>query len=120
LRANARMMRADGSFDYVQNRDGTGGSASPTGSATAFAGILWLRLRALGHREFDPQIHAAARWIVANRFAADHPDPNLRGTVLELRVKRDAARVVILQRDIGTSFGVRFLAAYLGAFGAEE
>ncbi len=117
-RANTRLMESDGAFDYSQNVDGRRGNTSPTGSATAFAGILWLKLRALGHGEFDPHIHAAARWIIANRFAVDHPDPNLRGTVLELRSRRAGARVVTLQRDIGTSFAVRFLAAYLQAFGA--
>jgi hypothetical protein len=116
-RANGRMMRADGSFDYVQNRDGSSGRESPTGSATAFAGLLWLELRALGHREFDAQIHAAARWIIANRFAADHPDPNVRGLVVEFRVKRDASgRRVLLLRDLGSPFAARFLAAYLAAF----
>jgi hypothetical protein len=114
--ANARMMRPDGSFDYSQNIDGTSGSASPTGSATAFAGLLWLGLRAEGHRQFDPQIHAAARWLVANRFGSDHPDPNLRGLVLELRTKRDASGPTILQRDLGSLFAARFFEAYLAAF----
>lgn len=119
-RANVRMMQRDGSFDYVQNRDGTSGRESPTGSATAFAGLLWLDLRALGHREFDPQIHAAARWLIANRFAADHADPNVRGLVVELRVKRDAnGRRVTLLRDLGSPFAARFLAAYLAAFPGE-
>jgi hypothetical protein len=115
-RANARLMRSDGSFDYVQTLGGASGSASPTGSATAFAGLLWLRLRALGHREFEPQIHAAARWLIANRFPADHPDPNLRGLVTELRTKREDGRTIVLQRDLGTIFAARFLAAYLAAF----
>lgn len=116
-RANTRLMRADGSFDYVHSLAGPSGTASPTGSATAFAGLLWLRLRGLGYREFDPQIHAAARWLIANRYPADHPDPNLRGLVTELRTKREGARTIVLQRDLGTIFAARFLAAYLAAFG---
>ncbi len=111
-RANAKILRPDGSFDYEQNADGSSGSVSPTGSASAFAGILWLKLRALGYTEFDPQIHAAARWLIANRFAIDHPDPNVRGLVIELRNKRG----VVLQREIGTGFAARFFADYLKAF----
>ena len=111
-RANARMMRPDGAFDYVQNISGKSGSSSPTGSATAFAGILWLGLRAEGIAEFDPQIHAAARWLIANRYPGDHPDPNLRGLVIERRIKGTA----ILQRDLGNVFAARFLGLYLEAF----
>jgi uncharacterized protein YyaL (SSP411 family) len=111
-RANARMMKADGNFDYEQNVSGKSGTLSPTGSAAAFAGLLWLDLRALGHDEFDGNIHAAARWLIANRFPADHPDPNVRGMVFEFRNKSSN----ILQRDLGSIFAVRFLAAYLNAF----
>ena len=111
-RANARMMKPDGSFDYEQKIDGTSGSVSATGSATAFAGTLWLGLRAEGITEFDPQIHAAARWLIANRYPASHPDPNLRGLVIEHRIKRGG----IVQRDLGNLFAARFLAQYLAAF----
>lgn len=115
-RANVKLLNPDGSFDYTQNTNGQSGSASPTGSATAFAGILWLKLRALGYKEFDPQIHAAARWLVKNRFAMNHPDPNVRGLVLELRNKRGKGETVVLQREIGTGFAARFFADYLKAF----
>ncbi len=111
-RANAWMMKSDGAFDYVQNRNGKSGNTSPTGSATAFAGILWLELRTDGYRDFDPQIHAAARWLIANRYTASHPDPNLRGLVIERRIKGGS----IVQRDLGNLFAARFLAMYLKAF----
>ena len=111
-RANAALMEADGRFDYDQNANGERGRNAPTGSATAFAGLLWIDLHQMGHTEFAPQIHAAARWLIANRFPADHPDPNLRGLVKELRVKNGA----VIQRDLGNPFAVRFLAAYLEAF----
>ena len=106
------MIKADGSFDYVQSRDGKSGNTSPTGSASAFAAILWLDLRAAGYTEFDPQIHAAARWLVANRYTASHPDPNLRGLVIERRIKGGS----VVQRDLGNLFAARFFAMYLKAF----
>ncbi len=111
-RANVKMMKPDGSFDYVQNVSGKSGTTSPTGSATAFAGIMWLGLLSEGHTEFEPQIHAAARWLIANRYLADHPDPNLRGQVIERRIKGGS----IIQRDLGNLFAARFLAMYLKAF----
>lgn len=111
-RANVRLMQADGAFHYDNNLDGRRGSGGVTASATAFAGLLWLDLRRLGHREFDPQIHAAARWLVANRFRSDHPDPNLRGLPHEFRVRSDR----VLVRDLGAPFTARFLAAYLREF----
>lgn len=115
-RANARMMRGDGSFDYRQSLTGEAGRDQPTGSATAFAGILWLELRREGIRDFDTQIHAAARWLLANRYPDTHPDPNLRGLVIERRVKRSPAGPVILQRDLGNLFALRFFEAYLREF----
>jgi uncharacterized protein YyaL (SSP411 family) len=111
-RATVKMLTTNGSFDYEQNVSGRRGTASPTGSAAAFAGLLWLELRALGNNEFDPQIHAVARWLIANRYSENHSDPNLRGLVIEWRGKRGT----LLQRDLGSPFAARFLAAYLKAF----
>jgi uncharacterized protein YyaL (SSP411 family) len=111
-RANVKLMEADGRFDYEQNTNGKAGRNAPTGSATAFAGLLWLDLHALGHKEFEPQIHAAARWLIANRFPTHHPDPHLRGLVKELRIKNGQ----VIQRDLGNPFAARFLAAYYKAF----
>lgn len=117
-RANLRMMGPDGAFDYRQSLTGEPGRDQPTGSATAFAGLLWLDLRREGMREFDSAIHAAARWLIANRFAATHPDPNLSGLVVERRVKRGGMGPAILQRDLGNLFAVRFFEAYLREFAA--
>jgi hypothetical protein len=119
-RAMQKLMRPDGAIAYDNFLDGrVTADSSLTGSATAFSGLLWLRLRARGHREFDADIDRALGWILANRFATDHPDPNLRGLVLETRVRGGGDGRRILVRDIGTSFGVRFLAAWLDQFGGE-
>lgn len=107
-RGNTELMRSDGSYNYD-----LGGRDTPTGSATAFAGMLWLGLRELGYDEFDDEIHAAARWLVDNRFPVDHADPNLRGLVIERRLKRGE----VIQRDLGNFFAARFFEKYLEQFG---
>ncbi len=111
-RANVAFLDADGGFDYDRIGDRTQGLA-PTGSASAFAGLLWLELRRAGHTEFDEPIHRVARWLVANRYPAAHPDPNLRGMVVERRIKRGS----IIQRDLGNLFAARFFEKYLEQFG---
>lgn len=111
-RASTAMIGKDGSFDYDRRGETTSG-VSPTGSASAFAGLLWLELRRAGYTEFDAEIHRVARWLVANRYPADHPDPNLRGLVVERRIKRDA----VIQRDLGNFFAARFFESYLEQFG---
>ena len=87
--------------------------ASPVcGSATAFAGLLWMRLAGYGYEEFVPHYERSARWLVTNRYAQDHPDPNLRGAVVNTRMRTKKGRIWLTQRDVGTSFGMRFLARY--------
>lgn len=114
-RGNVALMDRDGGFDYDRIGDKTEG-LSPTGSASAFAGLLWLELRRVGHAEFDAHIHKVARWLVANRYPVTHPDPNLRGLVVERRVKRGA----IIQRDVGNLFAARFFEKYLEQFGTQS
>lgn len=87
--------------------------SSLCGSAVSYAGILWLRLQQHGYdKAFEAPIQKAAHWVVQNRFAADHPDPNLRGAFLETRRRHNDSRTLVRVRDIATSFGLRFLALY--------
>lgn len=107
----ARVQRPDGAIYYNLKTDATFRRDSITGSATAFAGILWLRLRDYGVGEdFTPNIERSAQWVLANRYARNHPDPNLRGGVLETRVRVIDGKTRIAQRDIASSFALRFLA----------
>lgn len=107
----ARVQRPDGAIYYNLKTDGTFRRDSLTGSATAFAGILWLRLRDYGFAdEFTPSINRSLSWILANRFSKTHPDPNIRGAVLETRVRVIDGKVRIAIRDIASSFALRFLA----------
>jgi hypothetical protein len=106
----ASVQRPDGAIYYNLKSDGTFRRDSITGSATAFAGILWLRLREAGISGFDAPIERSLRWVLTNRFPATHPDPNLRGAVLETRVRVVDGATRIAIRDIASAFALRFLA----------
>jgi rhamnogalacturonyl hydrolase YesR len=107
----ARVQDRRGAIYYDLQQDGTWSQASLTGSAVAFAAMLWMRLRAHGvGDEFTPNIDRALAWVMANRFAEDHPDASVRGAILETRLRTVDGRVRVLMRDIATAFGLRFLA----------
>lgn len=112
-RTHAKAQLKDGTILYDNYTDGRApDKGSITGSAVAFAGIVWMRLAELGYQEFVPNIELSARWLVNNRFAQDHADKNLRGQVLETRTRFRNDRVWFVNRDIGTSFGLRFMTDY--------
>jgi hypothetical protein len=114
MRAIARLQRPDGTIYYDNFTDGRFREGSFTGSATAFAGLVWLTLRQRGAgAEFDANIDRSLRWVLANRFAADHPDPNLAGAFLDTRVRMlSTGRAGMVNRgDIAAAFALRFLAA---------
>lgn len=98
---------------YYQNFvDGTRDRSSVCGSAVAFSGLLWLRLREHGVEGYDEDIELSLNWILKNRYAADHSDPNLAGAVINTRLRHKKGKLWITQRDVGTTFGARFLASY--------
>ena len=101
-----------GTIYYRSKVDGSAERSGVTGSAVAFNGLLMLRLAEHGMGEFDQAIERTARWVLANRYADDHPDPNLAGAVVNTRLKSSDDGVRLIQRDVGTTFGLRFLAAY--------
>ena len=113
LRYYTRYQRKDGTIFYDNNVNGTSIESSPSGSTVAFAGLLWLRLLQHGvGEEFTPNIERSFRWIMRSRFSVHHPDPNLAGGVYNLRARGKKDGMSVVQRDLGTSFGLRFLAAY--------
>jgi hypothetical protein len=76
-------------------------------------GLLWMRMVDYGvGDEFKESIEISVNWIIKNRFGKDHGDENLRGAFINLRVRTKKGKIWITQRDVGTSFGMRFLAAY--------
>lgn len=108
-----KVMQKDGTLFYRTSIDGMSNRAEVTGSAVAFNGLLMLRLRDYGYTEFGPTIEIFADWLLANRYAADHPDRNLAGAVIDTRLKLAGGKVALLNRDVGSTFALRFLALYL-------
>lgn len=108
-----KVMQKDGTLFYRTSIDGASNRAEVTGSAVAFNGILMLRLRDYGFEEFAPTIATFADWLLANRYADAHPDRNLAGALIDTRMKLSGGRIALLNRDVGSTFGLRFLALYL-------
>lgn len=112
-RTYAKAQQKDGTIYYVNYTDGKpSDKGSICGSAVAFAGILWIRLAGYGYNEFIPYYERSINWVLKNRYAIDHPDPNLRGAVVNTRYRSKKGKVWLTSRDVGTSFGLRFIAAY--------
>jgi hypothetical protein len=108
-----KVMQKDGTLFYRTSIDGVSNRAEVTGSAVAFNGVLMLRLKDYGFTEFAPTIAVFADWLIANRYAADHPDRNLAGAVIDTRLKLSGGKVALFNRDVGSTFGLRFLSLYL-------
>lgn len=112
-RTYAAAQKSDGTMfydNYINGRPADKGSVC--GSEVAFAGILWLRLVGYGYTEFQKNVDLSAYWLVHNRYAENHPDPNLRGGVINTRLRFKKNKVWLTQRDVGTSFALRFLSEY--------
>lgn len=112
-RTYAKAQKADGTIYYVNYTDGKpSDKGSISGSSVAFAGLVWIRLAEYGYPEFIPAYEKSIKWILKNRFSMDHPDPNVRGAIVNTRYRSKKGKVWMTQRDVSTSFGLRFLAAY--------
>lgn len=109
-----KMQQKDATFFYTNYTDGTPPDrSSVSGSTVAFAAIVYLRLVKAGYgAEFIKNVESCFKWLVNNKFAENHPDPNLRGAVIETKVRMNKGRAMVFNRDLGTIFTVRFLADY--------
>ena len=97
--------------NYVNGKDTDRGSIC--GSAVSFMGLLSIRLVDYGvGEEVKESIDRSAKWVIKNRFGLDHADENLQGAFINLRVRNKNGKIWMTQRDVGTSFGMRFLASY--------
>jgi len=117
----AKVQQSDGTIYYKNYLNGRANRNSICGSAVAFAGIVWLRLLQQGYRdEFKENIQKSLNWILVNRFSENHPDKNLAGATINIRTRRKEDKIWITNRDIGTSFALRFLSVYFQAMESEE
>jgi uncharacterized protein YyaL (SSP411 family) len=108
-----QLQQKDGVIYYSNYIDGTFNNNSICGSAVSFAGILWIRLLKYNvGEEFIPNIEKSFKWVMKNRFPLNHPDENLRGAMVNTKMRNKEGKTLIMQRDIGTSFGIRFLVKY--------
>lgn len=112
-RTYAKAQRTDGTMfydNYINGREPDKGSVC--GSEVAFAGIIWMRLVGYGFPEFQTNVDRSASWLVKNRYSQEHPDPNVRGAVINTRMRTKKGKVWLTQRDVGSSFALRFLSEY--------
>ncbi len=120
-RMYARYQKKDGTIYYENHLDGSSNESSVCGSAVAFAGIIWLRLLQYGvGDEFLQNIEKSTTFLLKNRFAIDHPDPNLAGAVLNTRTRHRKGKIWLVNRDVGTSFGIRYLCDYYNYLNKSE
>ena len=109
----SKIQQKDGTIFYENFTNGMrSNNGSICGSATAFAGLLWMRLEGYGYPEFKVNYEKSAYWIMRNRYPNNYPNPNLRGAVFETQLRGKNGGIWLVHRDIGTSFGIRFLAGY--------
>ena len=62
--------------------------------------------------EFKGNIEKSLKWLLKNKFSPDHPDKNLAGATINIRTRRKKGKIWMTNRDIGTSFALRFLNEY--------
>ncbi len=109
----AKYQSNDGLFRYKTYLDGRSKEDSFAGSAASFMGLLGIRLCQLGAGDgLKEPIDRSARWVLKNRFSSNHPDKNLAGAFLDLNTQLKDGTISMTQRDVGTSFALRFLTAY--------
>jgi hypothetical protein len=101
-----------GTIYYRNYYQGGKNRNSICGSAVAFSAIIWMRLQQHGITGFEEDIERSYNWILRNRYSTEHPDPNLAGAVINTRLRHRKGKLWLTQRDVGSTFGVRFLAAY--------
>lgn len=107
-----KYQQTNGAMFYHANLDGSVDRSSICSSEVAFAGIIWMRLAGYGYDEFEKYYERSASWLMNASFSTDHADPNLRRAIVEITTNISKGKTKIVNRDIGTSFALRFFAAY--------
>lgn len=111
--AYIKAQKKDGTIYYKNSLSGEADRGSICGSAVSFVGLLMIRLSEYGvGDEFKERIDLSAQWVMANRFFPDHSDPNLAGAFMNIRRRNRKGKIWLVNRDVGTAFGLRFLSKY--------
>lgn len=106
----ARYQLPDGSLDLAGEKADKDKDLY-SGSAVAFAGIIWLEIsRKNAQHDYKENAKKAALWLVNHQYPLDYKLEEVRGGFKDLKIR--SGKNEILNRDLGTSFGVRFLAKY--------
>ncbi len=109
----AAAQRPSGVIYYKNYLDGRADHGSICGSSVSFMGMLMIRLIDYGvGAAFKERVELCADWVLKNRFFSDHSDPNLRGAFMNIRLRFRKGKHWMVNRDVGTAMGLRFLAAY--------
>lgn len=101
-----------GAMFYNAKLDGSIDRSTICSSEAAFAGLIWMRLVGYGYPEFKQYYERSALWLMNASFSVEHEDPNLRGAVVEIKTSISKGKTKIVNRDIGTTFALRFLTSY--------
>ena len=108
-----KFQDKDGTIFYRNFIDGSRNENSVCGSTVAFAGIIWLRLLQSGvGSEFKENIERSVNWLIKNQYSEHHSDLNLAGGFINTRLRHRNGKLWITNRDVGTSFAIRFLVDY--------
>ena len=107
-------QQKDGTIYYKNHLDGSYDAGSICGSSVAFTGLLMMDLQSHGVADdrYDERIDLCAKWLISNQFDDDHPDANLAGAYLNSRTRNRKGKKWMVNRDVGTAFGLRFLSRY--------
>lgn len=81
-------------------------------SGLALTGIVWIGIEERTQTPtYRANLEKAAAWILMHQYPNDYAIEDLKGAYKDLKFRK--GKKEILNRDLGTIFGLRFLSAYL-------
>ncbi|MDD3078740.1 MAG: hypothetical protein PHH37_06520 [Paludibacter sp.] len=108
----SKYQQPDGAMFYYAKLNGYIDKSTICSSESAFAGLIWIRLINYGMTEFTTNVDSSLSWLMNACFSQSHPDPNLKGAVIETSIQVKHGVTTIINRDLGTIFALRFLVKY--------
>ncbi len=100
---------------YYTRLDGKHGSYAVSGSASAFAGLLWLELyKKIPDPRYLEAINLSLDFLLYTQYSDDFEDPNLRGAYFESwGMIEHSGFSYYTFRDLATVFAVQFISAII-------